>query len=165
MVDFKQAKFGDKFMFKPTGEVCEYISSTECSAHLRPIDYDGLMVYSEVFGCHNEKTNWEIYEELNGDFSDTIIDVSKPADAIIIHGIRYIRDKPNQDEDDWNLIENYTMGVPKIDSESIETLKEKILEDITKELFNTNCPKGKAIYKVDINNEKINNGRIYRKRK
>ena len=62
MADFKKAKFGDLFKFK-TGEICEYIGKTADSVHLRPIDYKGLMVYSEVIDCPNAYINWKVYKE------------------------------------------------------------------------------------------------------
>lgn len=63
MADFKQAKFGDKFKFKKTGEICEYIGLSDNSVHLRPTAYTGLMVYAVVIDCLNAKTDWELYEE------------------------------------------------------------------------------------------------------
>jgi hypothetical protein len=63
MVDFKKAKFGDKFVFLPTGEICEYISCSDNAVNLRPIDYTGLMVYVVQFGCLNEDLDWEAYED------------------------------------------------------------------------------------------------------
>jgi hypothetical protein len=70
----------------------------------RPIDYDGLMVYSEQFGCPNEQSNWEEYiEEDNWCINDII----------------------NKSET--------TKYSGLIRESEIQTLKKKILEDLDNE--------------------------------
>ena len=101
MADFKKAEFGDKFIFKPTGEICEYISSGINSVDLRPVDYEGLMVYSEVVDCLNAIKNWEVYEEVD----DWNVHEQR------VKGIYQTRN-----------VDYYEYG-------TIRTLKEKILED------------------------------------
>lgn len=63
MVNFREAEFGDKFKFLPTGEICEYIAHSVDEAHLRPVDYNGLMVYTCNFNCLNSENRWEKYSE------------------------------------------------------------------------------------------------------
>ena len=117
-IDFKNTEFGTKFIRKQTGEICELIAKTQVSAHLRPIDYKGLMSYSENFGCPNEQTDWEIYEEkddwnaLHYKVNIPEIDYKTPKSTTTSRGDMYIR--------------GYVDG---FDLFTIQTLKEKILQD------------------------------------
>ncbi len=62
-MNLRDAELGSTFIRKETREICILIAKSKECAFLRPKGYNGLMSYSEMFGCPNEQIHWEVVDE------------------------------------------------------------------------------------------------------